>query len=83
MEIKPDVVDVRVVQRLRNLCHLFANSELTALLINEVDEVLLLVVDLGLLYVLLCSLERLIKVRVDCHGRSPRHIWLHLPNKRD
>ena len=83
MEIKPDVVDVRVVQCLSNLCHLFANSELTALLINEVDEVLLLIVDLSLLYVLLCSLERLIKVRVDRHRRSPRHIWLHLPNKWD
>ena len=83
MEIKPDVVDIRVVQRLSNLCHLFADSKLTALLINEVDEVLLLVVDLGLLDVLLCSLERLIEVRVDCHRRSPRHVWLHLPNKRD
>ena len=83
MEVEPDVVNVRVVQCLSNLSHLLANSQLTALFVNEIDEVLLLVVDLSLLHVLLCSLERLIKVSVDRHRGSPSHIRLHLPDERN
>ena len=83
VEVEPRILNVRVLQRLRDLRELVAYALLAALLVNQVDEVLPRVVCLRLLHVFLRSLERLIKVGCDGHGRRPCQVWFHLPEQWD
>lgn len=80
MEVEPDVVDVRVVDRLNHLAHFLANPVLAALLVDQVDPVLLLVVGLRFPHVLQSRLVALIEVGVHGDGWRPGHSRLHLPD---
>lgn len=81
MEIEPDVVNVAISQALIHLRHLSTNAILAALLVDQVDPVLLRVVFLSLLDVLLSGLEALIEVWIDGDRRCPSHRRLHLPDQ--
>ena len=82
MEIEPDVFNLGVFELFPNLGHLVADSQLAALLVNQVDKVLLLVVCLSFRDVLFRSLERLIKIVGDSDRGRPGKVGLHLPKKR-
>ena len=81
MEIEPDVFNVFVFKRLCDLRHFFANTFLATLFVDKIDEILFCIVSLGLFYVLLCSLQRLIKVGRHSDGRCPLHVRLHSPQQ--
>ena len=82
MEVKPDVVDVGIFDCLDHLTHFLAYPVLTALLVNQVDPVLLLVIRLRLSHVLHSRLIALIEVGIHSNSRRPSHSWLHLPDHR-
>ena len=69
------------------MCHelreLVTNFQLTALFIDEIHEVLLLVDCVGLVDVLGGNTQRSIEIRVDFDWRRPLHGWLHAPKKGD
>ena len=83
MEIEPDIVNVAITQALIHLRHLSTDAILAALLIDQVDPVLLRIVLLRLLDVLLSGLEAFIEVGIDGDSRCPSHRRLHLPDQRD
>ena len=82
MEVKPDVVDVGIFDCLDHLAHFLAYPVLAALLVDQVDPVLLLVIRLRLSHVLHSRLVALIEVSIDGDSRRPSHSWLHLPDHR-
>ena len=82
MEVKPDVVDVGIFDCLDHLAHFLAYPVLAALLVDQVDPVLLLVIRLRLSHVLHSRLIALIEVSIDGDSWRPSHSWLHLPDHR-
>ena len=79
VEIKPHVLDVRVVHLRDELSEFVSNALLTALLVDQVDKVLLLVLSVSLRYMLFCHLERSIHVWIHHDRRRPLQGGFHAP----
>ena len=79
VEIKPYILDVRVIHLRDKLGELVTNALLTALLVDQVDKVLLLVLSVSLRDMLFCHLERSIHVWIHHNRRCPLQGGLHAP----
>ena len=79
MEIEPHILDVRVVHLRDELSEFVSNALLTALLVDQVDKVLLLVLSVSLRDMLFCHLERSIHVWIHHDRRRPLQGGFHAP----
>ena len=79
MEIEPGILNVGIVELRNEFSELVADSQLAALSVNQVHEVLLFIHGVGLCDVLLGSLERLVEVGAHDNGWGPLHGRLHAP----
>ena len=79
VEIKPHILDIRVVQLCDKLGKFVSNALLTALLIDEIDKVLLFVFSVSLCYMLFCHLERCVHIWIHDYRRCPLQGGFHAP----
>jgi len=83
VEVEPNVINIRVSERFVQSCKLLANAVLASFFVNQVYDVLLRIVCLGLFEMLLGSLVRLIKVSIYDNWWCPRQSRFHLPQQGD
>lgn len=83
MEIKPNVGEVRVADRLHRLCESITNALLRPFLVNQVYENLLSVVIFLFLHVNLRSFQRLIFICADADVWCPAEVGFLRPEQRN
>lgn len=83
MEVEPRILNFITPELLNHFTHFLANPLLTALLVNQVDEVLTIILCIRFLEVLVGGIKAGLVVGVDVDTGTPRHRRLHLPDERD
>ena len=83
MEVEPGIVECVVLEFVKKLSKLVAYLLLAALFVDQVDEVLLVVLRVGLLNMKFGCLVTFVEVLADNYRGRPLHVWLHLPDKRN